>query len=77
MSGLFAVSVFVASAPMETPPRSGLISFNARRVTSTSSFGRSTSSFMRSRRFVPPARNFACGFAARARAAPFGSFART
>src|SRR4051812_7793790 len=82
MRGGLAVSVFVARAPMETPPietppRIGLISFSFRRVRSTSSVGRSTSSFIRSRRFVPPARNFACGFAATAPAAAFGSLART
>src|SRR5215207_9956396 len=62
---------------METPPRAGLISASFRRVRSTSSLGRSTSSFIRSRRFVPPARNFACGFAATAPAAAFASLART
>src|SRR4051812_40452384 len=82
MRGGLAVSVFVARAPMETPPietppRIGLISFSFRRVRSTSSSGRSTSSFIRSRRFVPPARNFASGFAATAPAAVFGSLART
>src|SRR5215210_6986401 len=77
MRGWLAVSVFVARAPMETPPFVCLISDSFRRVRSTSSSGRSTSSFIRSRRFVPPARNFACGFAATARAAAFGSLART
>src|SRR5918997_1988852 len=62
---------------METPPPAALISASFRRVRSTSSFGRSTSSFIRSRMFVPPARNFARGFAATARAAAFGSLART
>src|SRR5918993_1480336 len=76
MSGWLAVSVFFASAPMETPPPAALISASFRRVRSTSSFGRSTSSFIRSRMFVPPARNFAPGFAATARAAAAASFAR-
>src|SRR5688500_17474978 len=76
MRGWFAVSVFVARAPMETPPASGLISVSFKRERSTSSLGRSTSSFIRSRRFVPPARNFACGFATTARIAPFGPLAR-
>src|SRR5918997_2112402 len=62
---------------METPPPAALISESLRRVRSTSSFGRSTSSFIRSRMFVPPARNFACGFAATARAAAAASLART
>src|ERR687893_703690 len=77
MSGWLAVSEFFASAPMETPPPAALISESFRRVRSTSSFGRSTSSFIRSRMFVPPARNFACGFAATARAAAAASVART
>src|SRR3954466_14826101 len=82
MRGWLAVSVFVAKAPMETPPietppRSALISFSFRRVRSTSSLGRSMSSFIKSRMFVPPARNFASGFAPTAPAAAFGSLART
>src|ERR687893_2390948 len=77
MSGWLAVSVFFASAPIETPPPAALISASFRRVRSTSSFGRSTSSFIKSRILVPPARNFAFGFAATARAAAFGSLART
>src|SRR5215207_1652920 len=82
MRGWLAVSVFVAKAPMEippieTPPPAGLISASFRRVRSTSSLGRSTSSFIKSRMFVPPARNFASGFAATAPAAAFGSLART
>src|SRR5215204_4921301 len=77
MSGWFAVSVFLARAPMETPPPAALISASFSRVTSTSSLGRSTSSFIKSRMLVPPARNFACGFAATARAAPSASLART
>src|SRR5215203_2215172 len=79
MRGWLAVSVFVAKAPMETPPRSPRISFisvNFRRVTSTSSLGRSTSSFIKSRTLVPPARNFAFGFAVTARAAASASLAR-
>src|SRR5918993_3472962 len=77
MSGWLAVSVFFASAPMETPPPAALISASFKRVRSTSSSGRSTSSFIRSRMLVPPARNFARGFAATARAAAAGSIART
>src|SRR5918999_1264510 len=77
MSGWLAVSVFFASAPMETPPPAALISESFRRVRSTSSSGRSTSSFIRSRMLVPPARNFARGFAATARAAAAASPART
>src|ERR687894_1053474 len=61
---------------METPPPAALISESLRRVKSTSSFGRSTSSFIKSRMFVPPARNFARGFAATARAAASASLAR-
>src|SRR5215216_4644090 len=81
MRGWLAVSVFVAKAPMEippieTPPPAGLISLSFRRVRSTSSLGRSTSSFIKSRMFVPPARNFASGFAATAPAAAFASLAR-
>src|SRR5688500_14726050 len=62
---------------METPPPAALISASFRRLRSTSSFGRSTSSFIKSRRLVPPARNFACGFAATARRAAASSLART
>src|SRR5829696_6465368 len=62
---------------METPPPAALISASFRRVRSTSSFGRSTSSFIRSRRLVPPARNFARGLAATPAAAAAGSLART
>src|ERR687898_1532302 len=77
MSGWLAVSVLVASAPMETPPPARLISVSFSRVRSTSSVGRSTSSFIRSSRFVPPARNFARGLAATVAAAPLGSVARS
>src|SRR5918994_3511756 len=70
MRGWLAVSVLVASAPMETPPPAArLISVSLSRLRSTSSVGRSTSSFIRSSRFVPPARNLACGLASRAAAA--------
>src|SRR5688572_3555416 len=62
---------------METPPASSLISASGRRVRSTSSVGLSTSSFIRSRTFVPPARNFDCGLLAAARTAMSGSVART
>src|SRR5688572_13486886 len=62
---------------METPPPAALISASFRRPRSTSSFGRSTSSFIKSRRLVPPARNFACGFVATARTAAASSLART
>src|SRR3712207_4734561 len=61
---------------METPPPVSLISASFKRVRSTNSLGRSTSSFIKSRMLVPPARNFACGFAATAAAAPFGSVTR-
>jgi hypothetical protein len=77
MSGWLAVSVFVARAPMETPPPVAVISVSSRRLRSTNTLGRSTSSFIRSRRLVPPARNFACGFAATVRAAASASLART
>src|SRR5918998_310000 len=76
MSGWLAVAEFVASAPTETPPPDSLISESLRRVRSTSSAGRSTSSFIRSRMLVPPARNFARGFDATARAAAPASLAR-
>src|SRR5688572_21287601 len=62
---------------METPPPAALISASFRRFRSTSSFGRSTSSFIKSRRLVPPARNFACWFATTARTAAAASLART
>src|ERR671916_1952674 len=77
MSGGVAVSVFFPRGPMGTPPPAALISASFRRVRSTSSFGRSTSSFIRSRMFVPPARNLAFGFAATACAAAPASLART
>src|SRR5215211_587023 len=77
MSGWLAVSVFFASAPMVTPPsRPAVISASFRRVRSMSSLGRSTSSFIKSRMLVPPARNFALGFAVTARAAASASLAR-
>src|SRR5688572_5097342 len=62
---------------METPPPAALISASFRRPRSTSSLGRSTSSFIKSRRLVPPARNFACWFAATERTAAAASLART
>src|SRR5918993_2631766 len=78
MSGWLAVVAFVATAPIDTPPSIvARMSARRRRVRSTSAAGRSTSSFMRSRRFVPPARNFAWRFAATARTAVSGSLART
>src|SRR3954454_18040452 len=61
---------------METPSRSGLISARGRRLMSTSASGRVTSSFIRSRMFVPPARNRACGLTTTARAAASASAAR-
>src|SRR5215213_1695597 len=77
MSGWLAVSVFFASAPMVTPPPGAVeISASFRRVRSTSSLGRSTSSFIKSRMLVPPARNFAFRFAVTARAAASASLAR-
>src|SRR5687767_4718471 len=76
MRGWLAVSVFVARAPMDTPSRVRLISVSFSRVRSTSSSGRSTSSFIRSRRFVPPARKLARGLAATAPTAALTSCAR-
>src|SRR5215217_7272482 len=77
MSGWLAVSVFLARAPMVTPPPgAAVISASFRRVRSTSSLGRSTSSFIKSRMLVPPARNFAFRFAVTARAAASASLAR-
>src|SRR5829696_2846318 len=77
MSGWLAVSVFFARAPIVTPPPGAtVISASFRRVRSTSSLGRSTSSFIKSRMLVPPARNFAFGFAVTARAAASASLAR-
>src|SRR5215213_10695945 len=77
MSGWLAVSPFLARAPIVTPPPGAVvISASFRRVTSTSSLGRSTSSFIKSRTLVPPARNFALGFAVTARAAASASIAR-
>src|SRR3954466_5171904 len=61
---------------METPPPAAFISASFRRVRSTSSLGRSTSSFIKSRMLVPPARNFACGFAVTTREAASASLAR-
>src|SRR5687767_8997814 len=62
---------------METPAPSALIASSFSRVRSTNSFGRSTSSFIKSRRLVPTARNFARGFAATARVAVAGSLEST
>ena len=52
--------MFVTSAPSRSPPSavSSILS-RGRRVMSTSRLGRSTFSFIRSIRFVPPAMNFA------------------
>src|SRR5215212_10282497 len=62
---------------METPPSPAfLISASLSRVRSTSSVGRSTSSFIRSRMLVPPARNFARGLAAAACTAALSLLAR-
>src|SRR5829696_703838 len=77
INGWLAVAEFVASAPIETPPDDSLISLRFRRLRSTSSFGRSTSSFIKSMMLVPPARNFARGFAATTRAASAAFVART
>src|SRR5918998_52748 len=77
MSGGVAVSVFYGARRRRRPPPGALISASFKRFRSTSSFGRSTSSFIRSRMFVPPARNLAFGFAATARAAAAASVART
>src|SRR5215213_113434 len=77
MRGWLAVSVFLASAPIVIPPPGAVvISASFRRVRSTSSLGRSTSSFIKSRMLVPPARNFAFAFAVTARAAASASLAR-
>src|SRR5215216_1170621 len=74
MSGWLAVSLFLARAPILTPPPgAGVMSASFRRVRSTSSLGRSTSSFIKSRMLVPPARNFAFGFPVTARAAASAS----
>src|SRR3954466_7798971 len=77
MRGWLAVSAFFASAPIETPPFAAAIRVRSSRFRSTIWFGRSMSSFIRSRMFVPPARNFAAEFAATSRTAEPGSAART
>src|SRR4051794_21403380 len=77
MRGWLAVLAFFARAPIETPPFEAAIRVRSSRFRSTSSFGRSMSSFIRSRMFVPPARNFAAEFAATSRTAEPGSAART
>src|SRR5687767_10581108 len=76
-SGWFAVSVFLANAPMERPPPEDRIWARFSRVISTSSVGRSMSSFIRSRMFVPPATNFAVWFRETVCTAVAGSSDRT
>src|SRR4051795_11604503 len=52
-----------ASAPMRMPPFTASIVASGSALMSTRCAGRSTSHFMRSTRFVPPATNFVCAFA--------------
>src|SRR3954453_14790605 len=52
-----------ASAPMRMPPFTASIVASGSALMSTRCAGRSTSHFIRSTRFVPPATNFVCGFA--------------
>src|SRR5436305_3500891 len=52
-----------ASAPMRMPPFTSSIVASGSALMSTRRDGRSTSHFIRSTRFVPPATNFVCGFA--------------
>src|SRR5438477_5463051 len=58
-SACSATSLMRASAPMRMPPLSREISPIGRALMSTTCAGRSTSHFIRSTRFVPPAMNFA------------------
>ncbi|MNL47224.1 hypothetical protein D3C87_1699980 [compost metagenome] len=76
-SGWLAVSLLVASAPMDRPERVRWISRSGSRVMSTSRVGRSMSSFIRSSRLLPPARYRAWGMADTAAVAAAGSAART
>src|SRR5438105_5442408 len=59
MCGCKARSLMRTIAPMRTPPLSGSILLRGRALMSTMCAGCSTSHFMRSTRFVPPAMNFA------------------
>src|SRR3954453_10432389 len=52
-----------ASAPMRMPPCTASIVASGSALMSTRCAGRSTSHFIRSTRFVPPATNFDCAFA--------------
>src|SRR4051794_16632003 len=52
-----------ASAPMWMPPFTASIVASGSALMSTRCAGRSTSHFIRSTRFVPPATNFVCAFA--------------
>src|SRR3954452_7107543 len=52
-----------ASAPMRMPPLTDSIDASGNALMSTRCAGRSTSHFIRSTRFVPPAMNFDCAFA--------------
>ena len=64
-------SLLVTAAPMRSPPSGrSSISGEVRRLTSTSRSGCSTSSFIRSTRFVPPARNIPAGSATSVATAP-------
>src|SRR5437660_8590188 len=75
-SALVATSLLLASAPMRKPLGVGSIFFSARRLMSTNSFGAWTFIFIRSMRFVPPARNFALLLPATSRIASPRSVAR-
>ena len=72
-----AAALAVAIAPMRRPPSAVCsISASGRRPTSIRCAGRSISSFIRSSRLVPPARNCAPGVSAAALAAPAALAAR-
>src|SRR6202023_3224248 len=60
-SPFWATSVLVASAPMRSPPPSLSMCVSARRPTSTTRAGWSTSSFIKSTSEVPPARKAVSG----------------
>src|ERR1051325_2749486 len=66
-SGGAATSDMHASAPMRRPPATSSMALSGRALMSTTCAGRSTFAFIRSTRFVPPARNrhFACVASAR------------
>ena len=76
--GRAARTLLRTAAPMRTPPSgSGSIRSDGRRVTSTSSSGVATPSFIRSTRFVPPPRNGAGGRGGRVATAGPASAARS